>query len=844
MTEPPSPISSAETSVARSVGLIVGTTTKYLREVMIYAISSCRCWQHGLVVERARIALGSKMELCGIGPAELLSELQTVQQDIERTKASGGSLGDLNRLRRRLRSQLAVGPSDEQDSRLSPEQNYWMAVEQRQGDLVAECQRCRDRLRDRDVQSRRGSLIGIISLVLVAVLLVVMLRPSSATTVAKKTTKITATKAAPVTDVTATPLISSQPQPLSFEVSGLWVKLKTTPHDTLSYGASPIKVEYRRSADQNVPPQIGIVEDTPVGTGAVMRSAVWQAAIAAALLRNDDLAGVDVMFRFQGRIDGPSAGGILCLALLSCLEGKTVPNDLAFTGTILPDGTIGLVSGIAHKLAAAKKRGCRRVIVPSFVRFQEDLETGELVDLHQLAKSLDLTLFPAESIDDAYRFAHGLPASQADHAVMQIESLPQQVEEWLKSQYEQHHKVGDQIFEKLPEAERSELLADTVFLPFLESRHQAESAYRSGRLLHAFDQITQWSGLLQAREQNKKFMDGLVKKSQTGQSPISLANLRKDFDVAIKQAFQQCPDEIRLVEEASKNILPIGSQHFTEIGTVPLAQAYAAIFESYLDPKLKQIRDAKPEDLGDGVTKESAAWNVALNNKALQLILANLARTRLTESVQEQSHLASVLPPSPRSPMRSVAVAKFFHSGFLATHESLEASIKELASANGISHGELGERLFEADIDYSILLSRIPTCERLQEKIMNEPPNSQQQQFFAVLGAQVSAHRIAESAGLVVRWSELDVTKNADDSWKYERVEVLSFMLRRARESAIKNLARCHRARVPCPEALLHLQAAESQRDDPSTDKVSVLVEYWKASLQAQALCMLFSPGQ
>lgn len=660
----------AANSFARSVGIIVGATTKYIGAVMAYAISICRCWKHGLVVQRARIALGSKMELCGIGPAELLAKLQTVQQDIERTKASGGSLGNLNRIRRQLQNQLAVSPSDEQNPRLSPEQTHLMVVEQRQRELVVERQCCQDRLRDRNAQSRRGSLIGTISLVLVAVLLVVMLRPFSATTLAKKTTTIPATKTAPVTDVTAAPPGSSQPQPLSFEVSGLWVKLKTTPQDTLSYGASPIKVEYRRSTDRNVPPQIGIVEDTPVGTGAVMRSAVWQAAIAAALLRNDDLAGVDVMFRFQGRLDGPSAGGILCLALLSCLEGKTVPNDLAFTGTILPDGTIGFVSGIAHKLAAAKKRGCRRVIVPSFVRFQEDLDTGELVDLHHLAKSLDLTLFPAESIDDAYRFAHGLPASQADHAAMQIESLPQQVEEWLKSQYEQHRKIGDQIFDKLPETERTELLADAIFHPFLESRHQAESAYRSGRLLHAFEQISQWSGILQAREQNKKFMEGLVKKSQMGQSPISLANLRKDFDVAVKQAFEQCPDEVRLLEEASKNVSPIGSQHFTEIGTVPLAQAYAAMFESYLDPKLKQIRDAKPEELGDGVTKESAAWELVLNNKALQLILANLARTRLTESVQEQSHLASVIPPSPRSPMRSVAVAKFFHSGFLATQES------------------------------------------------------------------------------------------------------------------------------------------------------------------------------
>ena len=634
----------------------------------------------------------------------------------------------------------------------------------------------------------------------------------------------------------------TQPQALTFDVHALWVRPKTMPNEALRLGSAPIKVEFRRSSERNAPPQIGVVEDTPVGTGTVLRSAIWQSAITAALHRNDDLAGVDVTFRFQGRIDGPSAGGILCLALLSCLDGKAIPADVAFTGTILPDGTIGQVAGIAHKLVAAKKRGCRRVIVPSFVRFQEDLETGELVDLREIAKSLDLTLYAAESIEDAYRFAHGLPAETSEPVERQVEALSNEVESWLKTQYVQHLKIGDDIFNKLPDSEKKDLFADQLFSVFFESRSQAESAYRSGRLFHAFDQVLEWSDFLQARERNKKVLEDLTAEANAKKAPLTAATLRKQLDAAITEAFKQCPNEIQLLSEASKKIGPLGAQHFADIGGVPITRAYAAALEDVLDPTIKQIQETKPEDFPDGLTAEKAVWNVVVIYKLFQLILVNGTKVRLTESISEQSHLASVLPQEPKSAKRGVAVAKFFHSGFLATHQSLDSTIAELASAYGLSHAELGQNLFESDIEYGALRSIVPMCDDLYETLVEAPPDSPQQQFFAALSTQVFAHRIAESAGLVVRWGELNTTKDGNGEWKYERVEALSFLLRRARENALKNLARCHRDRVPCPEALRHFQAAESQRDDPSIDKVSVLTEYWKSSLQAQALCMLFNP--
>jgi hypothetical protein len=74
----------------------------------------------------------------------------------------------------------------------------------------------------------------------------------------------------------------------------------------------------------------------------------------------------------------------------------------------------------------------------------------------------------------------------------------------------------------------------------------------------------------------------------------------------------------------------------------------------------------------------------------------------------------------------------------------------------------------------------------------------------------------------------------------YERSQVLSALLRSSRTSALANLTACRRRGIPCPAAIASFQAAEMLRDDADEDRVNVLVSYWDASLQAQALRMVF----
>jgi len=62
--------------------------------------------------------------------------------------------------------------------------------------------------------------------------------------------------------------------------------------------------------------------------------------------------------------DGPSAGGVMTLVILSQLCGIPITNDIAMTGEIDLNGTIRAIGGLHSKLQGAKNAGCSLVIIP------------------------------------------------------------------------------------------------------------------------------------------------------------------------------------------------------------------------------------------------------------------------------------------------------------------------------------------------------------------------------------------------------------------------------------------------------------------------------------------------
>lgn len=100
--------------------------------------------------------------------------------------------------------------------------------------------------------------------------------------------------------------------------------------------------------------------------GSMARDSVFNAASVLRKLTGRDLHDFDVHVNVigGGRIDGPSAGVAICVALYSALENRSVPQNIAVTGELSIQGLIRAVGGVAEKIYGAKQCGIEKVFVP------------------------------------------------------------------------------------------------------------------------------------------------------------------------------------------------------------------------------------------------------------------------------------------------------------------------------------------------------------------------------------------------------------------------------------------------------------------------------------------------
>ena len=95
--------------------------------------------------------------------------------------------------------------------------------------------------------------------------------------------------------------------------------------------------------------------------------------------------------------DGPSAGLAMCIALVSCLIGQPVRNDVAMTGEITLRGDVLKIGGLKEKLLAAQRSKIKTVIIPA----ENEKELKEISE--RITAKLEVK--PVRSIDEALTIA-------------------------------------------------------------------------------------------------------------------------------------------------------------------------------------------------------------------------------------------------------------------------------------------------------------------------------------------------------------------------------------------------------------------------------------------------------
>ncbi|HHY40764.1 MAG TPA: ATP-dependent protease, Lon family [Syntrophaceticus sp.] len=101
--------------------------------------------------------------------------------------------------------------------------------------------------------------------------------------------------------------------------------------------------------------------------GSMAKDSVFNALAVYRAVTGKNAADYDIHVNIVGggRVDGPSAGAAIFLAIYSAIEGIPLRQDVAVTGEISIQGQVRGVGGITEKLYGARQVGVKKMLIPA-----------------------------------------------------------------------------------------------------------------------------------------------------------------------------------------------------------------------------------------------------------------------------------------------------------------------------------------------------------------------------------------------------------------------------------------------------------------------------------------------
>ena len=124
-------------------------------------------------------------------------------------------------------------------------------------------------------------------------------------------------------------------------------------------------LEIEAVAFESKKPGMGVIKFNDTA-GSMAKDSVFNAASVIRKITDKDIKDYDIHVNVVGggRIDGPSAGAAITIAIISALLEKPIRQDVAITGEISLRGNIKPVGGIFEKIYGARRKGIKLVVVP------------------------------------------------------------------------------------------------------------------------------------------------------------------------------------------------------------------------------------------------------------------------------------------------------------------------------------------------------------------------------------------------------------------------------------------------------------------------------------------------
>lgn len=599
----------------------------------------------------------------------------------------------------------------------------------------------------------------------------------------------------------------------------------------------------------DAPLRVSFSDDTPDGSGQTIRNSLWTAALTAALQKESALRGVRISLDFKGGLDGPSAGAVMCLGIMTALDGRDFPDDFAMTGTILPDGTVGLVGGVPEKLdAAAKNPKIKRVAIPAFERFAKNAD-NEWVDLFELGRSLGLELRPVESIGDAYRFLHG----EAPEKPAPVSALMVCREEPA------FEAAAADIFLKRDSALRTRLagLSSNDLASVTGgwewnyiSPANAESRFSEGAIFDALNLIQRADANLSAYLESWKFyrnFDKSFRERAAGKKNGS-EKMKHEWPVETQLAYvdgfrakitdlcervlgwkrdsdNESDEESGNDDEPWRGLVP-------ENGSSDLAAQLNSLVERVRAEGTYRYMDRRTFDRSE---LEAALRNgdrsiydeIDYDRKKLYFLMCGRFR---------RPSFTDVPLPIINAGPEAGAAMDLFRNAWSIVDKTVETDVvDDFAARAGVHKNEVRRHLIGKNLDYAVY----------------DAANRWGKVFLALWDETVADGTEFEyptwtTANYLFNCAELFAEASAQQlalDNETDNASFTAFVTDRARETALRSMDACRKAGIPCFGAVLSFQKAERSRADRSGSATGILADYWKATMTAKALVMAFKNG-
>ena len=552
-------------------------------------------------------------------------------------------------------------------------------------------------------------------------------------------------------------------------------------------------------------------EDEPGGLGDQSRAASWNAVTTATLLTGAPLEG-RYGFEISGPIDGPSAGALKTVAVLSLMQGHTIAEDITMTGTINPDGTLGPVGGIPEKVVGAAAEGFTKVLIPAGQRNTASVATGELVDVVALGEREGVEVVEVDDVYDAYEHLTGeslvrLPAGSDPRLDDKVYDRLQAQTNAALSNFEQSAGVYNSLAPEIQEV-LSGLAGDAQ-----ASAERAASLQRQGLQAGAFSAATQ--------------------AAVTANAAVKVGEaLQVYFLQGIDAFFQRVDASLAVGGQVDALLAQLKTYEPTTVSDAStLMSTYANAFDALAIAQFAQGQI-------DGIAQALEAGEITIE-EVPDLVLAPLVYYEFAGGVVDFAKAGFEVGrelggPAIHEDVDLPNVADFFRKASDTNFAAFQANVvKSYGEEYGLSEGEMLNQFANADIDIALAVQERNVLEGLQDYIGPGEPNAE----YAELGFAIN--NFARNASLIGKYysnGQIDEALSLVGV-RYERA--LTNGLELGKDQLTSAIAQLRGQEIEPAMEVAALEYATVQREGDVVDKFDALNSYWGAFVSSRVLSYL-----